>query len=87
MASTVTNLSTPSLTRLLRPRPIAGTWRNAARLGFGGFYLATATFNAIVTLPNAAAFYQSVANELAWPGFDRLLRQLVVPTRCRSPYC
>jgi hypothetical protein len=79
MASTATTIRTPSLTRLLRPRPIAGTWRNATRLAFGAFFLATATFNATVTLPDAAAFYSSVADELAWPGVDWLLRQLVVP--------
>jgi hypothetical protein len=78
MTTTATS-PTPRLTRLLAPRPLAGTWRNAARLGFGGFFLATATFNATVTLPDAAAFYTSVADELAWPGFDWLLRQLVVP--------
>jgi hypothetical protein len=61
------------------PRPTAGTWRNAARLAFGGFFLATATFNATVTLPDAAAFYADVADELAWPGFGWLLLQLVVP--------
>ena len=79
MATTATNPSTPSLTRLLRPRPAAGRWRNAARLGFGGFFLATAAFNATVTLPNAAAFYRDIAHELAWPGVDWLLLRLVVP--------
>jgi hypothetical protein len=79
MASTVTKLSTPSLTRLLRPRPIAGTWRNAARLGFGGFFLAMAAYNVTVTLPNAAASYYDIASKLAWPGLDWLLLHLVVP--------
>lgn len=79
MATTVTNLSTPSLTRLLRPRPIAGTWHNAARLGFGGFFLAMAAYNVTVTVANAAASYSDIANKLAWPGFDWLLLHLVVP--------
>jgi hypothetical protein len=78
MASTVTSL-TPRPARLLTPRPIAGTWRNAARLGFGGFFLVMATYNATVTLPNAAASYTNIADELAWPGFDWLLVHLVVP--------
>ena len=79
MASTATTIRTPSLARLLAPRPIAGGWRNAARLAFGGFYLAMATYNVTVVLPNAAALYTDIADELAWPGFDWLLRQLVVP--------
>jgi hypothetical protein len=79
MASTTTSLSTPRRARLLAPRPLAGTWRNAARLAFGGFYLAMATYNATVTLPNAAESYTNIANNLAWPGFDWLLLHLVVP--------
>ena len=79
MASTATTIRTPSLTRLLRPRPTAGRWRDAARLGFGAFYLATAAYNATVTLPNAAALYKTIAHDLAWPGFDWLLLHLVVP--------
>jgi hypothetical protein len=79
MASTATSLRRPSLARLLAPRPVAGAWRNAARLGFGGFFLAMATYNATVTLPNAAAAYTDFANNLAWPGVDWLLRHLVVP--------
>jgi hypothetical protein len=78
MASTATTL-TPRLARLLAPRPIAGTWRNAARLGFGGFFLAMATYNATVTLPNAAESYKDFADNLAWPGVDWLLLHLVVP--------
>jgi hypothetical protein len=79
MASTTTSLSTPRRARLLASRPTAGAWRNAARLGFGGFFLAMATYNATVTLPNAAASYTNIADELAWPGFDWLLLHLVVP--------
>ena len=79
MTSTTTSLSTSSLARLRAPRPLASRWRNAARLAFGGFYLAMATFNATVTLPNAAAFYTSIADKTAWPGFDWLLLHLVVP--------
>ncbi len=79
MASTATPIRTPRLARLLVPRPIAGRWRNAARLAFGGFYLAMATYNATVILPNAAASYTDIANKLAWPGFDWLLLHLVVP--------
>jgi hypothetical protein len=79
MASTTTSLSTPRRARLLAPRPTAGTWRNAARLAFGGFFLAMATYNVTVTLPNAAVAYTDFANNLAWPGFDWLLLHLVVP--------
>jgi hypothetical protein len=79
MASTATTIRTPRLARLLAPRPIAGRWRNAARLAFGGFYLAMATYNVTVILPNAAASYTDIAHNLAWPGFDWLMLQLVVP--------
>jgi hypothetical protein len=79
MATTATSLRPPSLARLLAPRPIAGAWRNAARLGFGGFFLAMATYNATVTLPNAAESYTDFADNLAWPGVDWLLLHLVVP--------
>jgi hypothetical protein len=79
MTSTTTSLSTSSLARLLVPRPLASRWRNAARLAFGGFYLAMATYNTTVTLPNAAAAYKQIADELAWPGFDWLMLHLVVP--------
>lgn len=79
MASTATTIRTPRLARLLAPRPIAGRWRNAARLAFGGFYLAMATYNATVILPNAAASYTDIAHNLVWPGFDWLMLHLVVP--------
>jgi len=79
MASTATTIRTPRLARLLAPRPIAGRWRNAARLAFGGFYLAMATYNVTVILPNAAATYTDIAHNLAWPGFDWLMLHLVVP--------
>jgi hypothetical protein len=79
MATTATSLRPPSLARLLAPRPVAGAWRSAARLGFGGFFLAMATYNATVTLPNAAESYKDFADNLAWPGFDWLLLHLVVP--------
>jgi hypothetical protein len=79
MASTTTSLRTPRRARLLAPRPIAGRRRNAARLAFGGFYLVMATYNATVILPNAAASYTDIANNLAWSGFDWLMLHLVVP--------
>ena len=79
MASTATTIRTPRLARLLAPRPIAGRWRNAARLAIGGFYLAMATYNVTVILPNAAASYTDIAHNLAWPGFDWLMLHLVVP--------
>jgi hypothetical protein len=79
MASTTTSLSWPTGARLLAPRSTAGTWRNAARLAFGGFYLAMATYNTTVILPNAAKSYTDIANNLAWPGFDWLMLHLVVP--------
>jgi hypothetical protein len=79
MASTTTSIRMPRPARLRAPRPIAGTWRNAARLGFGGFFLAMATYNVTVTLPNAAGSYKDFADNLAWPGVDWLLLHLVVP--------
>jgi hypothetical protein len=79
MASTTTSLGRPRGARLLAPRPLAGRWRNAARLAFGGFYLAMATYNVTVALPNAAAAYTDIAHNLAWPGFDWLMLHLVVP--------
>jgi hypothetical protein len=54
MATTATGIKAFSPTSLLRPRPIAGKWRNAARVGFGGFFLAMAAYNTTVVLPNAA---------------------------------
>lgn len=79
MAGTVTTITRARPADLLAPRPIAGRWRNAARLGFGGFFMAMATVNAAVTLPDAADLYRSIADELAWPGFDWLVWHLVVP--------
>jgi hypothetical protein len=62
----------------LSSRPIAGKWRNAGRIAFGGFFLAMAAYNTTVVLPNAAESYRSVA-EISWPGFDWLMLHLVVP--------
>lgn len=78
MATTATRIRAYSPTGLLAPRPIAGKWRNAARIGFGGFFLAMATYNATVTLPNTEQSYRDFA-ELAWPGFDWLVLHLVRP--------
>jgi hypothetical protein len=87
MASTTTSLSTPRRARLLAPRPTAGTWRNAARLAFGGFYLAMATYNATVTLPNAAASYTE--SPTTWPGQASTGCCCTWSCRppCRSPCC
>jgi hypothetical protein len=79
MATTATRIRASRPPGLLTPRPIAGRWRNAARIGFGGFFLAMATYNTTVILPNAAESYTNIANELAWPGFDWLMLHLVVP--------
>jgi hypothetical protein len=79
MATTAARIKTLRPTGLLTPRPIAGRWRNAARIAFGGFFLAMATYNSTVVLPNAAESYTNIANNLAWPGFDWLLLHLVVP--------
>jgi hypothetical protein len=79
MATTVTRLKPFHPTDLSTSRPIAGKWRNAARIAFGGFFLAMATYNTTVVLPNAAESYTNIANELAWPGFDWLMLHLVVP--------
>jgi hypothetical protein len=78
MASTATRTKPFSPTGLLTQRPVAGRWRNAARIGFGGFFLAMAAYNTTVVLPNAAETYRSIA-ELSWPGFDWLMLHLVVP--------
>jgi hypothetical protein len=79
MATTATRIKPFSPAGLLAPRPMAGRWRNAARIGFGGFFLAMAAYNTTVVLPNAAESYRGVA-ELSWPGFDWLMLHLVVPT-------
>jgi hypothetical protein len=79
MAITAASIKSFRPTPLLTARPIAGRWRNAARVAFGGFILAMAAYNTTVTLPNAAASYTDIANDLAWPGFDWLLLHLVVP--------
>ena len=79
MATTATRIKPFRPTGLLTPRPIAGRWRNAARIGFGGFFLAMAAYNTTVVLPNAAESYTNIANELAWPGFDWVVLHLVVP--------
>ena len=79
MATTAAGIKPFRPTGLLTPRPIAGRWRNAARIAFGGFFLAMAAYNTIVVLPNAAASYTDIANNLAWPGFDWLMLHLVVP--------
>jgi hypothetical protein len=79
MATTAAGIKPFRPTGLLTPRPIAGRWRNAARIAFGGFFLAMAAYNTTVVLPNAAASYTDIANNLAWPGFDWLMLHLVVP--------
>jgi hypothetical protein len=79
MATTAEGIRPLRPTGLLTPRPIAGRWRNAARIAFGGFFLAMATVNATVILPNAAQSYRDIAHLLAWPGFDWLMLHLVVP--------
>lgn len=56
----------------------AGPWTTAARLAFGGFFLAMAAYNAVVVAPHAADAYRGVA-AVAWPGVDRLVLDLVVP--------
>jgi hypothetical protein len=78
MATTATRIRAPSPTGLLAPRPIAGKWRNAARVSFGGFFLAMATYNATVTLPNTAETYKNLA-DLSWPGFDWFVLHVVGP--------
>lgn len=75
-----------SRTGLLPPRPIAGKWRNAARIGFGGFFLAMAAYNTTVTLPNTAESYKALA-DLSWPGFDWLGCTSSSRSGCRSPCC
>jgi hypothetical protein len=79
MATTAAGIKTFRPTGLLPPRPVAGKWRNAARIAFGGFFLAMAAYNTTVVLPNAAESYTNIANQLAWPGFDWLMLHLVVP--------
>jgi hypothetical protein len=79
MATTAARRKAFHPTDLSTPRPIAGRWRNAARIAFGGFFLTMAAYNTTVVLPNAAASYTNIADELAWPGFDWLMLHLVVP--------
>ena len=76
MTTTAARIKPFRPTSLLTPPPIAGRWRNAARIGFGGFFIAMAAYNATVVLPNAAESYRGVA-ELSWPGFDWLTVLLV----------
>jgi hypothetical protein len=78
MATTAARIKPFRPTGLLTPRPIAGRWRNAARVGFGGFFLAMAAYNTTMVLPNAAEAYRGVA-ELSWPGLDWLMLHLVAP--------
>jgi hypothetical protein len=78
MATTATRTRAHSPTGLLASRPIAGKWRNAARIGFGGFFLAMAAYNTTVTLPNTAEIYKALA-DLSWPGFDWFVLHLVRP--------
>jgi hypothetical protein len=61
-----------------RPRPVAGRWQTGTRIAFGGFFAAMAGYNALLVVPRAAAAYRDVA-EIAWPGVDRLVLELVVP--------
>lgn len=78
MATTAARIKPFRPTGLSTPRPIAGRWRNAARIGFGGFFLAMAAYNTTMVLPNAAESYRDVA-ELSWPGFDWLMLHVVAP--------
>ena len=71
MATTAARIKPFRPTGLLTPHPIAGRWRNAARIGFGGFFLAMAAYNATVVLPDAAEAYRGVA-ELSWPRLQLL---------------
>lgn len=59
-------------------RPQAGRWANVGRVVVGAYFLLGATFNAIVTYPDAAAVYEAFA-ELSWPVFDSFVRQVVLP--------
>jgi thiol:disulfide interchange protein len=50
--------------------PTAGTWGNAARIGFGGFFLAMAAYNTTVVLPNAAETLAGVPLTLLLIAFE-----------------
>lgn len=78
MATTATRIRARGPTGRFAPRPVAGEWRNSARIGFGGFFLAMAAYNTTVTLPNAAEIYKALA-DLSWPGFDWLVLHVVRP--------
>jgi hypothetical protein len=78
MATTAARIKPFRPTGRSTPRPLAGRWRDAARIGFGGFVLAMAAYNTTMVLPDAAEAYRGVA-ELSWPGFDWLMLHLVVP--------
>lgn len=78
MATWTTRIRAFSPTNLLASRPISGKGRNAARCGFGGFFLAMTIYNTTVTLPNAKKSYEDFA-DVSWPGFDWLVLHLVRP--------
>jgi hypothetical protein len=78
LKTTVVRLPARGPTRRFPPPRIAGKWRNAARIGFGGFFLGMAAINTTVTLPNAADTYQAFA-DLSWPGFEWLVLHVVRP--------
>ena len=74
--STLTRTTTPALQH---ERPRAGPWATAARIALGGFFVAMVGVNVVSTLPNAEEACSDMAENLAWPGVDTLMTDLVVP--------
>jgi hypothetical protein len=61
-----------------RMLPPAGRPAEAYRIVWGLFFLAAAVFNAVVTIPAARDVLRAFA-DLAWPGIEMLVRELMLP--------
>jgi hypothetical protein len=59
-------------------RAPAGSLRTGYRMVVGIFYVGSAVFNLLVSLPSARAVYEAFA-DLAWPGAEQLLRDVIIP--------
>ena len=56
----------------------AGRLANVTRIAWGVFFLGSAVFNALITMPNAEQVYLSFAG-MSWPVAEQLVRHLVAP--------
>lgn len=59
-------------------RPRAGPLATGYRIVVGLFYIGSAVFNLLVSFPNAHVVYEAFA-DLAWPGAEQLVREVVLP--------